>query len=83
MLLSLKLTARNISNGNTLRYAESDRHLLRSTVDLVFLCSMLQTSVFFFYNFFVRLYASLENYPLVKKKKSNHSKHVLQTPSFD
>ena len=36
MLHSLNLTARNISNGNTLRDAESDRHLLPSTVDLVF-----------------------------------------------
>ena len=81
MLHSLKLTARNSSNGNTLHYAE---RLASSTVNSRLGILMFNASnVCIFFTIFLCDYTRHLRITPQVKKKSNHSKHVLQTPSFD
>ena len=83
MLHSLKLTARNSSNGNTLHYAE---RLASSTVNSRFGILMFNASnVCIFFTIFLWDYTRHLRITLWWKK-SDHPKHAhnsLHTPSFD
>ena len=79
MLHSLKLTARNSSNGNTLHYAE---RLASSTVNSRFGFLMFIASNFciFFYKFFVRIIRVTLELPFGERK--NKWSHQTSTQFF-